>query len=99
MAHLVVTVRAAPDAADIFERLTDTAGTNVAMRYRREIDTLHDRLSLFPRSGMRRPSLGRDVRIGVVWPYVAIHEHRSDTVTVLRVLDGRRNITRRLVRE
>ena len=54
---------------------------------------------LFPRSGMRRPSLGRDIRFGVVEPYVIIYRYRADTVTVARIVDGRRNITRQLVRE
>jgi toxin ParE1/3/4 len=99
MARLVVTIRAARDVAAIVAMLTDNAGADVAIRYRRNIDTLYDRLSLFPRSGARRPSLGRDIRIGAVEPYVVIYEYRPDTVRVLRVIDGRRNVTRRLVRE
>jgi plasmid stabilization system protein ParE len=38
-------------------------------------------------------------RCGVVEPYVVIYDYRADVVTVLRVLDGRRNITRRLIRQ
>lgn len=98
MAHLEVTIRAAFDTAAIATMLTDNAGAAVASRYLREIDALYERLIMFPQSGMRRQSLGRDIRIGVVDPYVVIYRYRLDTVTVLRVLDGRRNITRRLVR-
>jgi toxin ParE1/3/4 len=79
--------------------LADTAGPDVAARYRREIDGLYDRLVMFPRSGGPRPSFGRHARIGVVSPYVVIYDYRPDTVTILRILDGRRNITRRLVRQ
>lgn len=38
-------------------------------------------------------------RLGVVEPYVVIYDYRPDVVTVLRVLDGRRKLTRRLIRQ
>lgn len=99
MAKLIVSPQAELDAAAIVELLSDKAGIDVAARYLHEIDALFERISLFPRSGMRRPSLGRDIRFGVVEPYVIIYRFRADTVTVARIVDGRRNITRRLVRE
>jgi plasmid stabilization system protein ParE len=39
--------------------------------------------------------LGKDVRIGIVFPYIVIYRHREvdGTVTVLRVIHGRRNLT------
>ena len=70
----------------------------IGVRYHREIESLFERLVMFPRSGMRRPTLGRNARIGVVEPYLVIYDYRADVVTILRILDGRRNITRRLVR-
>lgn len=99
MAKLIVSPQAALDAAAIVELLSDNAGTDVAAKYLREIDALFERISLFPKSGMRRPSLGHDIRFGVVEPYVIIYRYRADTVTVARIVDGRRNITRQLVRE
>ena len=99
MAKLIVSPQAALDAAAIVDLLSDKAGIDVAAKYLREIDALFERISLFPKSGMRRPSLGRDIRLGVVEPYVIIYRYRADTVTVARIVDGRRNITRRLVRE
>ncbi len=99
MAKLVVSPQAELDAAAIIEMLTEKAGAAVAARYRREFEDLFQRLIMFPRSGARRPELGRRLRIGVVAPYIVIYDYRKDTVEVLRVLDGRRNITRRLVRE
>jgi len=62
-------------------------------------DSLFERLAMFPRSGASRTHLGRSIRIGVVTPYVAVYELDNDHVIVLRVLDGRRNITRRLIRQ
>jgi toxin ParE1/3/4 len=99
MAKLVVSPQAALDAAAIVELLSEKAGIDVAARYLRQIDALFERISIFPRSGMRRPSPGRDIRFGVVEPYVIIYRYRADTVTVARIVDGRRNIARRLVRE
>jgi toxin ParE1/3/4 len=47
----------------------------------------------------RRPALGPNVRIGVVTPYIVVYRHteREDTVTVLRVIHGRRDITEQLI--
>ncbi|MBV8188132.1 MAG: type II toxin-antitoxin system RelE/ParE family toxin [Alphaproteobacteria bacterium] len=83
MAQLVLSREAHADAATIVDMLTREAGAAVATRYRRYFDLPFDRLATFPRSGARRPSLGRDIRI---------------TVRIARIVDGRRNITRRLLR-
>ena len=88
MAQLVVSDQAALDATAIVAMLNDTAGADVAARYRRAIEVLFERLATFPRSGMRRPALGRLARIGVVAPYVVIYDYRPDNVTILRILDG-----------
>jgi toxin ParE1/3/4 len=42
-----------------------------------------------------RGNLGSDIRIGVVPPYLVIYRHAKsdDTVTVLRVVQGRRKNT------
>jgi toxin ParE1/3/4 len=59
--------------------------------YRRLID--------HPASGARRPALGRDIRIGVVSPYLVIYRYAkaANTVTVLRILHGQRGISRTLL--
>jgi toxin ParE1/3/4 len=43
--------------------------------------------------------LGADVRIGVVTPYVVIYRHTEldDTVIVMRLIHGRRDITEHLI--
>jgi toxin ParE1/3/4 len=56
-------------------------------------------LAEFPDIGPPRPEFGRNARIALVHPFVIVYDHADDTVTVLRVLHGRRNITRRLVRQ
>jgi len=99
MARLVVSPQAELDAAAIVAMLTDKAGPDVGTRYRRDMESLFERLIMFPRSGVERPLLGRDIRIGVVAPYVVIYDYRDDLVRIIRIVDGRRNITRRLVHE
>jgi plasmid stabilization system protein ParE len=65
------------------------------------LDTIYDNLAMSPAMGSPRPRLGRRARIVVLSPYLVIYDHLSetDTVNIVRILDGRRNITRRLVRE
>jgi toxin ParE1/3/4 len=99
MAKLIVSPQAEQDTATIVAMLTDKAGTSVAERYRRDFEELFERFLMFPMSGSRRRSLSRYARIGIVEPYVIVYEHRGETVRIVRVLDGRRNITRKLVRE
>jgi toxin ParE1/3/4 len=43
--------------------------------------------------------LGKDIRIGIVLPYIVIYRHHEadDIVTVLRIVHGRRNITSKLI--
>jgi len=94
MARVVVTAR----VADIIVYLTEKAGILVATRYRNDLDAAYDRLAGFPGAGSPRKALGRDARIVLVYPYVIVYDHVGDTVTILRVLHCRRNITRRLVR-
>lgn len=99
MARLVVSPQAELDAAAITAMLIDEAGSEVGRRFRRDVDDLFGRLTMFPRSGARRPGLGRNARIGVIAPYVVVYDYERDEVLIQRIIDGRRNITRRLVRE
>jgi toxin ParE1/3/4 len=99
MAEITISPEADQDTPDIIALLTKEAGANVSRRYRRDFDSLFERLAMFPRVGASRAHLGRSIRIGVVAPYVVVYELDGDHVILLRVLDGRRNITRRLLRQ
>jgi toxin ParE1/3/4 len=65
------------------------------IKYRALFRKLYDRLAGHPDSGPLRPALGPDIRIGVVSPYIVIYRHTeaADTVTILRIVHGRRRIT------
>ncbi len=99
MARIVVTASADADAADIVSDLAAKAGATVAARYDSDFDALYRRLESFPESGSPRPALGRLVRVGVVSPYIVIHEYidADDVVTIMRIVHGRRRITRRML--
>src|SRR3977135_4703431 len=45
-----------------------------------------------------RIALDQSRRIAVVLPYIIVYDHDDEVVTVLRVLHGKRNITRDLIR-
>jgi toxin ParE1/3/4 len=97
MARVVITASADADLAEIIDYLRREAGDPVARKYAAEFDALYDRLADFPGSGPRRIALGADTRIAIVPPYVVIYDYANDTVTIMRVLHGRRNITAALI--
>jgi plasmid stabilization system protein ParE len=99
MARVVVSDEAKRDVRRILSDLAERAGYRVAERYAEDFKATYRRLSHFPDSGPPRPGLGIRARIAIVHPYIVIYDHVDDaTVTVLRVLHGKRNITRDLVR-
>jgi len=87
------------DTAVILDDLASKAGLRTAEKYGRLFDRLYERLADHPASGARRPALGPDARIGIVSPFIIIYDYneQDDTVTVLRVLHGKRDITRGLL--
>jgi toxin ParE1/3/4 len=100
MARVIVSLLAQADAAYIVTDLAGKAGQSVAAKYAASFEALYERLGAHPDSGAPRPVLGPQVRIGIVSPYIVIHEHikADDAVTILRIVHGHRKITRRLLR-
>jgi toxin ParE1/3/4 len=101
MTRIVVSPKADADWTEILDQLFGRAGYAVVARYAADLDEIYDNLAMFPAMGAPRPRFGRRTRLVVLSPYLVIYDHLSetDTVNVVRILDGRRNITRRLVRE
>jgi toxin ParE1/3/4 len=98
MARVVITATADADVTGIVAYLVQNAGHQVAHRYFGAFDAVYDRLADFPASGSPRPALGRNARIALVHPFVLIYDYVDDTATVLRVLHGRRNIAREILK-
>jgi toxin ParE1/3/4 len=94
MARVVIASSADADYAEILTDLTAKAGWRTASKFDELFEKLYDRLADHPRSGQPRPALGQNIRIGVVSPYIVIYRNEDDhTVTVLRIVHGRRRIT------
>jgi len=100
MTRLLVTADAEADTSDILYYVAREAGQRIAEEYGRRFYRTIERLVDLPQSGSPRPVLGPNVRIAVVSPYVLIYEYISadDTVILLRILHGHRNITGDLLR-
>jgi plasmid stabilization system protein ParE len=77
--------------AKSFDYLAREAGQMIADVYGRRFQTTLERITDMPESGALRQSLGPVV---VVYPYILIYDYAktNDTVTLLRILHGRRNI-------
>jgi toxin ParE1/3/4 len=99
VARLVVAPRAINDVREILAFLSEKGGNSVAEDYFARFRSTFERLVAHPRSGSPRPRLGRAVRIAVVRPYIVIYRISADAVMIMRVLHGRRRITRRTVSE
>jgi toxin ParE1/3/4 len=97
MAHVVVSARAHSDFSQVLRYLAANAGLRLAERYAAAFDALYDRLGDFPDSSPARPALGPRVRVALVAPFMVVYDHHNGTVTVLRILHGKRNITRDLL--
>jgi plasmid stabilization system protein ParE len=100
MANLVVTDDADADLEEILAYLEREAGPRVAESYGRKIGECLVNLVAFPGIGTRRPALGPETRIGIVRPYILIYDYTTatDTLTLLRIVHGKRNITASLIR-
>ena len=93
MARVLLSALARQDVRDILTDLSEHAGLAVAGRYGADFKRIYRSLAQFPYGGSQRRSLGPDVRIKIAFPYVVFDEHIADTVTILRILHGRREIT------
>jgi toxin ParE1/3/4 len=100
MTRLIVTPQAESDVGDILDYLEQNAGLKVAESYDRRFRLAIERVVQHPATGAPRPALGRDTRMAIVWPYLLIYDHAraEDIVTLLRILHGRRRVTRGLPR-
>ena len=99
MARVTVTDPGSDDQAVILRDLYAKAGKRTTVKYRTLFTRLFDLLAEHPAIGAPRPGLGSQVLIGIVLPYVFIYQYDEsvDTVTILRIVDGRRNITAQLL--
>ncbi|MGE0372935.1 MAG: type II toxin-antitoxin system RelE/ParE family toxin [Gammaproteobacteria bacterium] len=99
MARIIIAPEADADTDGIIAYLAANAGGRVAVKYIDLLDRLYERLIDHPASGALRPALGANIRIGIVSPYIVIYRHSAadSTVTILRIVHGRRRISGNLL--
>lgn len=100
MARLIVSREADADVASILDDLARRAGLAVADRYDAAFETLFERLTVHPQSGVRRPQLGPDLRIALVAPFIVFYDfiELEDLVRILRVAHDRRSLSATFIR-
>jgi toxin ParE1/3/4 len=99
MAHkIVLAPRATHDLIRLYDYLEERAGARLARSYIDRIDALFDVLADFPGIGAPRPELGASVRSSGIWPYVIFYQVGDDSLHVLRIVHGRRNITSEILK-
>ena len=99
MTRILRTQAAEQDLEDIWLAIAADSPA-AASRIVRAIGARIDQLADHPRLGPRRPDIGPGVRMLVERPYLVLFETHPDTdegpvdaVEVVRVVDGRRNLT------
>ena len=80
--------------------IASDAGYFVASKTNARIEDLYERLADYPECRQARPRLGTHIRVGVVFPCLVIYRHikGDDTVSIIRIIHGRREITRKIFR-
>ena len=81
------------DLDDILDYLEVEAGKAVAERYVLSFRSSIARLSEFPFVGAARPELGPAIRHWVVDPYLVLYDVDDTSVSILRIIHGKRRIT------
>lgn len=99
MTRLIVAADAKTDLDDILGYLEREAGAETAVAYSERFTETLERLIQFPRSGAPRPALGDNARVSILLPYLLIYDYLDDddTLHLLRVLHGKRDITQKLL--
>ena len=97
MARVVISASADSDRGDILDYLAANAGYATAERYNGAFKALNRRLADFPDSGPP-PNTGRLGPNRCGFPLCGDLPHSDDTVTTLRILHGKRDITRDLLK-
>ena len=88
-------VRLTPEAEADLEGIGDKIAERNAARavtYVRELRERCLRIAEFPHAGPPRPQWGEDIRIAIHGKYVIVYRVRDETVEVLRVVHGARDL-------
>jgi toxin ParE1/3/4 len=97
--RVIISPEADADSGAILSDLAAQAGPRVADRYEADFDAVYERLAVFPQLGAPRARLSKDLRMCIVLPYLIFYEYleAKETVTILRIVHGKRKITRKFL--
>ncbi len=89
------------DMAEIQNKTLVDIGPNALNELDLRFAQFFDQLATFPQGCQARLRLGREIRLGVVSPYSLIYRYdrSADHVIIIRILHGRRKITRNMLRD
>ena len=93
-----ISAAARVDLLDIALRIAEHSPDR-AFTYVDEIEAKAHRIGDFPHAGPPRFHWGADVRIAIHGPYLLVYRVRDETVQVLRVVHGARNLDALFVAE
>jgi len=101
MTRLTFAPSADEDLAEIQSRVAAKFGPNTLRAQEERLNEFFDHLAAFPESCQARPRLGKGIRLGVIVPYSLLYRYDRDLdhVLIIRILHGRRKITRKMLRE
>ena len=99
MAEFRLSTAAQADFNEIIDYLAEVAGNRIAADYAERLREAVNRVAHSSGIGAPRPILGPETRITIVHPYLIFYESgpHSESVHVLRILHGHRNITPELI--
>ena len=87
-----LTRRASRDLASIWHWVRKDSGRSRAQTILRAFATATDRLVDLPELGTARPHYGEGLRCLVVRPYLIFYRKEAGGVTIVRIIDGRRDL-------
>lgn len=99
MAKVRLSAEAKADYDAIIDYVREAGGPAVAERYQADFFAAFDLLEAFPGRGAPRRKLGTNVRLLILKPYSIYYEGmpKSDAVLILRIVRGRRRVTKKLL--
>ncbi|SIO23574.1 toxin ParE1/3/4 [Singulisphaera sp. GP187] len=92
MKEPLLTDEAKDDLAEIWATIADARDERTANRIHRKILDACRSKAAFPETGRLREEISPGLRCVVVRPYVAFFRPHMDTIVVLRILHGRRDV-------
>jgi toxin ParE1/3/4 len=92
--RLELTHRSRADLRDILTYSISTWGNEIAENYRAKLVKSMGRIAEYPEIGSEHPELGPNIRTYPIGEHVVIYTNRPNSVSVLRVVHIRRNLSR-----